>query len=175
VGSDEERKNLGTLLQAFARVRAGGWPGRLVLCGDNPNLLARHARTIRECALAGLVIVEGYVDEEALRRRYREAALFVFPSLYEGFGLPVLEAMASGTPVACARAASLPEIAGAAAEYFDPRDADDMARAMRRCLDDDEHAHRLAALGREQAAGFTWEAAADRMLGVFEQAAARPA
>jgi alpha-1,3-rhamnosyl/mannosyltransferase len=167
VGTDEERKNLPRLLEAFGRVRHLGWDLHLVLAGDNPRLLARHARQLTAAGLHDAVVVTGYLPDQALRRLYRTGRLFVCPSLYEGFGLPVIEAMASATPVVCSTAASLPEVAGDAAVYFDPRDVGEMTAAICRCLEDDALCLSLAARGRERAAAFTWDATAGRLLAVL--------
>jgi glycosyltransferase involved in cell wall biosynthesis len=106
------------------------------------------------------------VDEERLDALMRGADLLVHPSLHEGFGLVVLEAMARGTPVAAARAGALPETAGGAAELFDPRDPDDLAAAVRRALD---RAPELAAAGRARATEFSWERTARETLAVYRE------
>jgi alpha-1,3-rhamnosyl/mannosyltransferase len=110
----------------------------------------------------------GFVDEADLPALYRNAALFAFPSLYEGFGLPVLEAMACGVPVVCSNGSSLPEVAGDAALLVDPLDADGLAEAMARVLEDADLRREMVARGEEQAARFTWERAARQLVGVFE-------
>jgi len=112
----------------------------------------------------------GYVEADELEALYRAAACFVFPSLYEGFGLPVLEAMRRGVPVACARATSIPEVAGDAAMYFDPHSPDQIAGAVGALLGDRELAGRLVAAGRERAAGFSWRATAEGTLDSIERA-----
>jgi alpha-1,3-rhamnosyl/mannosyltransferase len=169
VGTDEPRKNLACLVEAFARLRRGGRDIRLTLCGDNSNLLVRYRRALRQVE-ADAVVATGYLSDDALSIQYRHARLFVCPSLYEGFGLPVLEAMASGTPVVCSRAAALPELAGDAAVYFDPGDVDMLAAMIDRCLGDDALCAALAARGRARAATLTWSACAARMLALFEHA-----
>jgi glycosyltransferase involved in cell wall biosynthesis len=115
----------------------------------------------------------GFVERAELERLVADAAAMIFPSLYEGFGLPIVEAMSRGTPVACSDGTSLPEVAGNAALLFDPRKPRDIARAMTRLIDDAALRERLSAAGRAQAAPFT---DADRMAGeywsLFEEAAA---
>jgi glycosyltransferase involved in cell wall biosynthesis len=115
----------------------------------------------------------GWVDEATLDGLYRAADCFVFPSLAEGFGLPVLEAMIRGVPVACSNATSLPEVAGEAALYFDPTDSEAIAVSVQRLLEDKELADELRAAGRERATRFGWEKAAERTLACYGKAVAR--
>jgi glycosyltransferase involved in cell wall biosynthesis len=136
-------KNHGRLFAAFTRLRAERPELELVLTGEHWSDLPPGVRTA------------GRVSWEELPSLYRRASALVFPSLYEGFGLPPLEAMASGCPVACSNAASLPEVCGDAAAYFDPLSVDEMVAAVERALAGD-----LVQKGLEQAARFTWEACA---------------
>lgn len=106
-------------------------------------------------------------DDSRLADLYGRAAALVYPSRYEGFGLPPLEAMANGCPVACARASSIPEVAGEAAEYFDPLSVEDMTQALERVLYSDERRRELAVLGRRRAAEFTWDACARRTRDIY--------
>jgi glycosyltransferase involved in cell wall biosynthesis len=130
---------------------------------------AELMRVATERGVAERVRLLGWVGDPDLEGLYRAAALFAFPSVAEGFGLPVLEAMARGVPVACARASSLPEIAGDAARYFDPLDVDAIAAALDELLTDREAAARLAQAGSERARGFTWERAAQGTLRSYER------
>ncbi|MBL7063999.1 MAG: glycosyltransferase family 4 protein [Anaerolineae bacterium] len=114
------------------------------------------------------VRILGFVDEADLPALYRHAALFAFPSLYEGFGLPVLEAMACGIPVVCSDVSSLPEVAGDAALLVDPLDTGALAQAMARVLEDADLCRGMIARGLAQATRFTWEQAARQLLGTFE-------
>ena len=121
------------------------------------------------------VRLPGWVSGPELEGLWALADAFVFPSLYEGFGLPVLEAMARGVPVACSNASSLPEVAGDAALFFDPRDTQAIASAIRHLLSDRGEAERLRRLGLERAVAFTWRRAAQLTLEAYERACARPA
>jgi glycosyltransferase involved in cell wall biosynthesis len=151
VGDLRAKKNLGRLVEAWQRA---GIPHRLVLAG------------LGTMEVPGGVELTGYVDDARLDALMRGADLLVHPSLYEGFGLVVLEAMARGTPVAAARATALPETGGDAAEYFDPLDVDDMAAAILRALG---RADDLARRGREWAAGFSWEATGAATADVYRE------
>ena len=157
VGSDNPTKNHAALLAAFARL--GDEPGlRLVMVGGgNAAVFAGHGQA---GAGPANVLRIGALGDAALKTLYANALGLVFPSLYEGFGLPPLEAMACGCPVAAARAASLPEVCGEAALYFDPHDVDDIAAALRRLCGDADLRARLRAAGARQAARFTWAASA---------------
>jgi glycosyltransferase involved in cell wall biosynthesis len=160
-------KNLVRLVDAFALVaRTAGDDLRLVLVGRPFD--ARETRRLRERARAlGLeqrVVLLGAVSLDRMPALYRNAACFAFPSLLESFGFPPLEAMASGVPVACARASVLPEICGDGAEYFDPRDAADIARVIRSILADESRSAALVARGRAQAGRYSWERAGRKLV-----------
>jgi glycosyltransferase involved in cell wall biosynthesis len=109
------------------------------------------------------------VSEDELEGLYRAADCFALPSMHEGFGLPVLEAMARGVPVACSDRSALPEVAGDAAEHFDPSSPDSIARALRRVLTDRDRAAALVDRGRARAAQFTWEATAQSTLATYRR------
>jgi glycosyltransferase involved in cell wall biosynthesis len=159
VGNLRPHKNVPRLVEAFARI-AGALPHRLVIVGRRfgayPALDAALAQ-----APTNRVELVGAVDREALRAWVAHADALVLPSLYEGFGLPPLEAMACGVPVLVSRAASLPEICGDAALYCDPHDVGDIARQLQRLLRDAELRARLIRAGPERARQFSWDAAAD--------------
>jgi glycosyltransferase involved in cell wall biosynthesis len=155
-------KNHDRLLAAFAQVRRERPELRLVLTGAG-----HEGRTVPDG-----VVVRGHVPQSELIRLYQTAAALVFPSLYEGFGQPVLEAMACGCPVAASDAGGLPEVCGDAALLFDPTSVDEIAAAMLRIV---EGAGDLAARGLERARPFTWEACARRHEEVYrELGAERP-
>lgn len=157
-GTIEPRKNLDRLIDAYALLpETLRMECPLVLCGYRGwKSEETHAR-IERAQAEGWLRYLGYIDECMLPQLFSGARLFVFPSLYEGFGLPVLEAMASGTPVVCSSSASLPEVAGGAAELFDPLDLDAMTALLQRGLEDG--AWQAAARGRglERAATFSWQ------------------
>jgi len=164
-------KNLSALIGALARIPAERRPV-LVL----PGYPTWHERELRERAralgLAGDVRFPDWISARELEGLWSVAAAFVFPSLYEGFGLPVLEAMARGVPVACSDSSSLPEVAGDAALLFDPRDEGAIATALERLLGDRAEAERLRARGLQRAREFTWERSARLTLEVYGRALA---
>jgi glycosyltransferase involved in cell wall biosynthesis len=162
-------KNLSRLVAAVARMRAQPAP-TLVLPGYRTAFDAELATQARELGIADRVRLLDWVDDADLEGLYAAARVFAFPSLAEGFGLPVLEAMARGVPVACSDASSLPEVGGDAARYFDPFDVDSIAAALDELLTDRSVASRLAAAGRAQAAIFTWQRAARGTLATYERA-----
>jgi len=164
VSTIEPRKNLGVLLDAFERLRArGAYDGSLVVVGKIGWKAATIARRLRA---PGVVHLD-YLDPADLAAVYAGAELFVFPSIYEGFGFPLLEAMAHGVPSIAARSSSLPEIGGDAALYFDPHDALSLEALMERALTDRALRDDLAARGRARAAEFGWDRAAEQTLAVL--------
>ena len=167
VGTIEPRKNLLALLEAYRMLRSQGVDCPLVLVGRRGWLSESFFAARREAGLERHVRVLGAVADGDLVALYSGAAAFVFPSLYEGFGLPVLEAMACGAPVVCADNSSLPEVAGDAALLVPATDAAGLAAAVRRVLDDDVLRQDLCAKGRRRAAGFTWERAAYETLRLY--------
>jgi glycosyltransferase involved in cell wall biosynthesis len=116
------------------------------------------------------VILTGYVSDRELPALYQGAKLFVFPSHYEGFGLPILEAMMGGTPVITSNTSSMPEVGGTAALYFDPSDTKGLRLAIERVLGDEALRERLAEAGKEQAAKFSWQETARKTLGAYHKA-----
>ncbi len=170
VGTLEPRKNLTTLLEAFARLRRDGEVDadlRLVLAGARGWLEEPIFATVRSLGLEDAVRFTGFVDDDDLPAVYSGAALFAFPSLYEGFGLPLLEAMACGVPVVTSNISSLPEVAGDAAVLVDPRDEQGLAAAIARLLRDEALRGRLREAGIARARQFSWEATARRTLDAY--------
>jgi glycosyltransferase involved in cell wall biosynthesis len=139
-----------------------------------PGYRTEHERELRERArMLGIdrdIRFPGWVSAAELEGLWVLADVFVFPSLYEGFGLPVLEAMARGVPVACSNTSSLPEVAGDAALLFDPHDESAIADAVRRLLGDPDEAGRLRAHGRQRARLFTWNRTARLTLDSYARA-----
>ena len=170
VGTLEPRKNLTALLEAFARLRRGRAidPSlRLVLAGARGWLDEPIFRTVRALGLERAVHFPGFIDDDDLPAVYSGAALFVFPSLYEGFGLPPLEAMACGVPVVTSNVSSMPEVAGDAAVLVDPRDVDGLASAIARVSGDEALRASLRAAGIARARQFSWETTARRTLDAY--------
>ena len=168
VGSLEPRKNVEALLDLPAALAAAGLPHRLVLAGpDGWGATARAVRAAAAGGADGALRLLGPVAGADLAALYRGAELFCFPSVHEGFGLPVLEAMAQGTPVLCSRAASLPEVAGAAARYVDDPGPGAWAAATVDLLGDGGALADLASAGPTRAAGFTWAACAAATAGAL--------
>lgn len=170
VGTLEPRKNLVRLIRAYRQaVTHGRFEHSLVLAGPlgwHPEPLLREIRSPG----AGRVILTGKATATELDGLYRAADLFVYPSLYEGFGLPVLEAMARGVPSIVSTASSLPEVAGEAAFGVDPTSVPGLASAIERLLTDTGEAERLAKAGLARAEEFSWDRTADETLDVYRRA-----
>ena len=171
VATLEPRKNLLAAIDAHSAL-----PPRLrkehplIIAGMKGWLARELEAKINAAEERGELRWLGYVPPVALPALYAGARLFVYPSFYEGFGIPVLEAMASGVPVITSNQSSLPEVAGDAALMIDPHNRDGIRDAMIRLLEDDAEARRLVALGFAQAARFTWRACAEKTLAVYRQA-----
>ena len=166
VGNIHPRKNLARLLAAYVNLQQEVkdlppmvWAG--IQRWDSGDLLDRARAT-------GSVILPGYIAGEHLPALYRQAQMLVYPSLYEGFGLPPLEAMACGTPVIASRTTSLPDVVGEAGLLVDPTSVDEIAGAIRHLLDDEAVARRLRAAGQQRAERFSWTAAARKLLAALE-------
>ena len=174
VGTIQPRKNLLRLIDAFARLTQQhqiGWD--LVLVGRRGWLSQEYKRHAAVRGLAGRVHFPGYLPDAAVAALMEKAIFFAFPSLFEGFGLPVLEAQTTGVAVMCAKNSALPEIAGDAALLVDPNDVDDIAAAMLRLSRDEALRQELIAKGYENVKRFSWQKAARETLAVLEEAAAR--
>ena len=177
VGSLQPRKNLIRLLRAYQTVREewGSDPPQLVLVGRPLWLYREIFSEIERQPWAADVIATGYVEDEELAALYRAARVFVYPSLFEGFGLPPLEAMACGAPVVTSRVSSLPEVTGEAALLIDPYCVGEIAAAMIAAGRDDKLRARLRAAGPERARLFSWRAAAERTLALYRESLAASA
>jgi glycosyltransferase involved in cell wall biosynthesis len=167
VGSLEPRKNIGTLLEAYELLRETDPTLRtkLVLIGGESPLFAEVRLKVKH--FKEDVIFKGFVNDVMLREYYRHARLFVYPSLYEGFGLPPLEAMASGVPVVTTITSSIPEVVGDAALMVSPHDVPQLAATMGTVLRDEGLRQRLSARGREQVKRFNWYRVARNTLAVY--------
>ena len=174
VSAKRPHKNLIRLIEALAAIPSARRPLLVI-----PGYPTPHERELRERAAQLRVLDDvrfpGWVSGPELEGLYALADVFAFPSLHEGFGLPVLEAMRRGVPVVCSNRSSLPEVAGDAALMFDPADAGAIAGALERVLGDEREAERLRAAGREQAGRFTWAATARATAATYERAIERSA
>jgi glycosyltransferase involved in cell wall biosynthesis len=169
VGGLNARKNLARLFEAYARMRDDVPDVQLVIAGKRQWQTAEMEQAYQRLGLHGQVVFTGYVADTDLPALYGAAEAFVFPSLYEGFGLPPLEAMACGVPVVTSSAASLPEVVGDAALTVDPLDVDELARALTRVLLDAPLRTELRRKGLERARGFRWEIAALQTLHIYRE------
>jgi alpha-1,3-rhamnosyl/mannosyltransferase len=166
VGSLEPRKNLQLIIKAMAGQHN---PVPLVLAGWIGWGDKSWVQEIARLGLEDRIIMPGYLDDRTLAALYNGARGFVYPSLYEGFGLPLLEAMTCGCPVICSSAASLPEVAGDAALYVSPHDASGLARAMQQLADDDDLWREMKEKGLRRAAAFSWQYTAQKTFEIFER------
>ncbi|HJQ32324.1 MAG TPA: glycosyltransferase family 1 protein [Pyrinomonadaceae bacterium] len=172
VGTVEPRKNLGTLVAAFEEVLRArpASPLRLVLAGGRGWLSGPLFEAVKRSPARERIVLAGYVTDEQLRALYSGCRAFVYPSLYEGFGLPPLEAMACGAAVVAGRTAAVAEVTAGAARLFDPSDASALARTLLELLDDEPARRALARVGLERAAHFSWQKTARATLNVYAEA-----
>jgi glycosyltransferase involved in cell wall biosynthesis len=175
IGVIEPRKNLNRLMDAFVVLKQrGNVPAdlKLVLAGGkgwlSEDIYAHHAAS----AVRDDIMMPGFIHDDLLPSVYSAAEVLAFPSLYEGFGLPILEAMACGTPVVASRASCLPEVAEGAAVLVDPNNVDGLAVALELVLTDASLNDKLVAQGRQRAAQYTWRRAAQQLLAVYSQVGA---
>jgi glycosyltransferase involved in cell wall biosynthesis len=176
VGTFSYRKNIPILLKAVALLRARGkWRGRqLVLAGSGETPLRGGQQIldfIRDLDLGADVVLTGRTPDEYMPGLYASASMLIMPSLYEGFGFPVLEAMASGTPVICSDTSSLPEVGGDAALYFPPFDADSLANAMLNLMQSPALTEQIRRRGLDWAQQFTWQRTAERTVAIYQDVA----
>ncbi len=167
VGTIEPRKNLTRLLYVWEHLYAAHEAPPLVIVGKPGWLASDFFAALENCTFHDYVLLTGYVDDEDLPAIYAGATAFVFPSLYEGFGFPPLEAMACGTPVACSNTSSLPEVVGDAALTFSPNNVNAMTEALRRILNDEALQAELRARGLQQATRFSWAQTAQETLELY--------
>jgi glycosyltransferase involved in cell wall biosynthesis len=169
VGDLQPRKNHEGLIRAFAELvrHHPALPHRLVIVGQDGWYGAHVRRAAARSGIGDRIYLPGFVSDEDLRLFYAACDIFVFPSLYEGFGLPILEAMACGRAVACSNTTAMPEVADAAAVLFDPRNPGEMMRAMRDLITDPELRAVRERLGLKRASRFSWSRAAEKTLEVY--------
>jgi glycosyltransferase involved in cell wall biosynthesis len=172
-GNIKPHKNLERLIDAFHRVRKRGLDLTLLIIGDEISKYTTLRRAVHRHQLHKYVRFFGFVDDQTLAILYRLAGAFVFPSLYEGFGLPPLEAMASGTPVITSNVSSLPEVVGDAALLIDPYDPDSIADALARVFEDSSLRADLSARGLARAREFSWERSVRQVRDLYAQVLAR--
>jgi glycosyltransferase involved in cell wall biosynthesis len=172
VGNIKPHKNVERLIAAFAKVREDSSFSdlTLVIVGDEISKYPSLRRAVDRHEIRSQVRFLGFVPEATLVSLYRAADVFVFPSLYEGFGLPPLEAMANGTPVVTSKLSSLPEVVGEAAVTVDPYNVEEIAEAIKSTLVDPELRARLIESGQKQAQRFSWETAATEIHAVYMRA-----
>jgi glycosyltransferase involved in cell wall biosynthesis len=175
LGRLNPRKNLGGLVRAFAALKTGkNPPHTLVIVGRRDFDTGEILRDIQNSPASKDVVVTGYVPDEHLPALYSEADVFLYPSFFEGFGLPVLEAMSLGVPVITSDSSSLRETAGDAALLVDPRDPESIRAALERLTGDAELRRTYSERGRIRAGEFSWEAAAARTLEIYERVCGEP-
>jgi glycosyltransferase involved in cell wall biosynthesis len=170
VGNIKPHKNLVRLIEAFSELRTGDLADlKLLIIGDEISKLPALRHAVHRHKLHKHVRFLGYVPDDQLAVLYRLAAVFVFPSLYEGFGLPPLEAMASGTPVVASNVSSLPEVVGDAAVLVDPHDIDSIVDGLRCVLTNPARADDMRRKGLERSREFSWERSVARTLEVYKR------
>jgi glycosyltransferase involved in cell wall biosynthesis len=167
VGTIEPRKNYSRLVEALVQLRETHSDLKLVVVGSKGWLYDEFFSKIESLKVTNHVIFPGFIPDEDLPVVYGMATLAVMASVYEGFGLPILEAMACGAPVACSNTSSLPELGGDVARYFDPYDVDDMTETIDALLKNAELREKLAADGLQRAAEFSWERTARETIDVY--------
>ena len=171
VGNPKPHKNLDNVIRAYARARQlHSFDAPLVCVGDRGQGEARIRQLAAQLGVADRVQLLGHVAQEALPAIYQGASLFLYPTLYEGFGLPVIEAMASGVAVVTSNTSALKEIAKGYAHLVDPLDVEAMAKAIVQCLVDEEHREALARLGLRRAEDFRWQNTAQKTLKAYMSA-----
>lgn len=168
VGRPTPHKNLSRLIDAFAILQQKYPELHLVLAGKKDANYKRHEREVKAKGISQVVFTD-FIPDGQLRWLYENCAAYAFPSLSEGFGLPGLEAMATGAPVAASNATCLPEVLGDAALYFDPLDVNDMAKTIGKILGSSEVREQLIAAGKKQAAKYSWKRMAEQTLAVYRQ------
>jgi glycosyltransferase involved in cell wall biosynthesis len=173
VGDLHPRKNQIGLIQAFRELLAAhpNLPHLLVLAGKHTWFAPKVLEQVRRSGLEDRIILPGFVEDDFLPALYNAAEVFVFPSFYEGFGLPVVEAMACGRPIVCSSATALPEVVDGAGLFFDPHNVGEQTRALRDILVDPELSRRMERKSLQRAAFYDWRETARQTLEVYHQVA----
>jgi alpha-1,3-rhamnosyl/mannosyltransferase len=170
VGNPKPHKNLDSTVQAYARARElAGFEAPLVCVGARAGTDFKLRQRAAQLGIEGQVLILGHVSDEALPAIYQGASLFLYPTLYEGFGLPVVEAMASGTPVITSNNSALREIAGGYSHLVDPLDIEEIARAIAHCMSDPAHRENLRKLGLRRSESFQWSRTAEQTLALYRE------
>ena len=176
VGTLEPRKNLLTLLKAFEQIVGNGSLRlQLVIAGGEGWLMDELFAFTSRATIADRLCLTGYLKDDELCALYSSCKAFIYPSVYEGFGLPPLEAMACGAPVIAGRIPALQETLGSAALLVEPMDVEELAKALAGLLHDESWRHRLGSAGLQQAAKFSWERTARLTLDVYRKLLKTPA
>lgn len=171
VGNPKPHKNLDNVVKALAKaIHESGVEGTLVCVGNRGSGEFKIRQRAAQLGIADRIRLMGHVEAEALPAIYQGAVLFLYPTLYEGFGLPVVEAMASGAPVITSNTSALNEVADGYAHLVSPMDVDEIAGAIEHCLRDEEYRKKLSLLGRKRAEDFRWDVAAQQTLEVYASA-----
>jgi glycosyltransferase involved in cell wall biosynthesis len=174
VGTLEPRKNIPVLIETFEQIRKAGRPEKLIIIGKKGWHYDESLHRIHASPLSSDIIVKGFMDEPELSWHYHHASAFVYPSLYEGFGLPILESMACGCPVVTSNTSSIPEVVGDAGLMAPPMDAKALAGQLLTVLTQPALARELARRGRERAHALSWENTARQTLQVYQSILASP-
>ncbi len=169
VGNIEPRKNLENLIEAFSIVKEKFPEIKLLIVGERVLGFDRIKKKIEEKRLEGKVIFTGYVENRELSVIYRLSSAFVFPSLEEGFGLPILEAMSSSVPVLASKTSSIPEVAGDCVLYFSPNSPSEIAEKLEMILRDEKLSMELTKKGKERAESFSWTKCAEETLEFYKE------
>lgn len=171
VGNPKPHKNLDNVVKAYARaIELGGFDAPLICVGDRKSGSFKIRQRAEQLGIGDRLRLLGHVRQDDLATLYRGASLFVYPTLYEGFGLPVIEAMASGVPVITSNTSSLKEIAEGYAHVVDPLDIEAIAAAIHQCMTDEEHRLHVARQGLKRSQEFSWDLTARRTLEVYASA-----
>lgn len=175
VGNPKPHKNLDNVVKAYARaLELHDFPHRLVCVGSKDGTEFKIRQRAEQEGIADRVLLLGHVAQEALPAIYQGASLFLYPTLYEGFGLPVVEAMASCVPVITSNTSSLKEIAAGYAHLVNPLDVDGMAQAVVQCVTDSDHRESLCRVGKRRSEEFRWKKAAEATLAIYRDVLGEP-